>query len=68
MALIKPKNKHRKIQTRISLDEGLLVNIKAYCDWAKIEKIDDFIEQAIELVFAKDKDWKATQKQRQPSQ
>lgn len=62
MALITPKIKTKKIQTRISLDEMLLSQIKTYCDWAKIEKIDDFVEQAIEFVFAKDKDWRALQR------
>ncbi len=59
MALIKPKTKSKKTQTRVSLDESLLSQIQAYCDWAKIEKMDDFVEQAIEFVFAKDKDWKS---------
>lgn len=59
MALIKPKIKRNKVQARISIDESLLSEVKAYCDWAGIEKIDDFIEQAIERVFVKDKDWKS---------
>lgn len=59
MALIKPKIKQNKVQARISLNESLMSEIKAYCDWAGIEKIDDFIEQSIEFVFSKDKEWRS---------
>ena len=59
MALIKPTIKPKKVQTRIALSEALLAQIQAYCDWANIEKIDDFIEQAIEFVFKKDREWRS---------
>ena len=35
----------------------LLDNIRQYCDWLKIKKIDDFFEQAAEHILKKDKDW-----------
>ncbi len=62
MALIKPNLKSKKVQTRIGLSESLLADINVYCQWANIEKVDDFIEQAVEFVFAKDKDWVEQQK------
>ena len=66
MALIKPKLKQNKSQMRVSLSESVISEVKAYCDWSGIDKIDDFIEQAIEFVFHKDKAWRsAYQKQKE---
>jgi hypothetical protein len=58
MSLIKPRINVKKVPARISLDEALLAQVQSYCDWAEIEKVDDFIEQAIEFVLAKDRGWK----------
>lgn len=57
MPIIKVKQKAEKEQTRISIEGELLDNIRLYCDWLKIKKIDDFFEQAAEHILKKDKDW-----------
>ena len=57
MPIIKAKQKAEKEQTRISIERELLENIRQYCDWLKIKKIDDFFEQAAEHILKKDKDW-----------
>lgn len=57
MAIIKAKQKQQKEQLRINIDKNLHEKIKQYCEWAGVQKIDDFIEQAAEYVFVKDKDW-----------
>ena len=67
MALIQPTIKSKKTPVRLQLDEALLAQVKAYCDWANIDKVDDFVEQAIAFVFAKDRDWKVAQSQRKPN-
>lgn len=58
MPLLKPTEKIEKTQLRIAVDKNLLEQMKQYCDWAGIKKVDDFVEQAALLVFAKDKDWR----------
>lgn len=57
MSLLKPKSKAKKETVRIKVSSGLLTHIKKYSEWAELDKIDDFFEQAAELVFSKDKDW-----------
>jgi hypothetical protein len=59
MGLIKPKMKTKRIQMRLTLSQALLDEVKAYCTWAHIDKVDEFIEQAMLFVFNKDRDWKA---------
>lgn len=61
MPIIKAKKKIEKEQIRISLDTSLIAKIKKYCEWAGVQKTDDFFEQAAEFVFSKDKDWGALQ-------
>ncbi|MBX3709457.1 MAG: hypothetical protein KF702_06860 [Gammaproteobacteria bacterium] len=57
MPIIKVKQKTEKEQARINIERELLDNIRQYCDWLKIKKIDDFFEQAAEHILKKDKDW-----------
>jgi len=63
MPLLKPSQKTAKEQMRIYIDQQLIEQIKAYCEWAEIKKIDEFIEQAAQLVLEKDKDWRKVSKQ-----
>ena len=58
MSLIKPSLKINKSQIRVSINDDILAEMKSYCSWADIDKIDDFVEQAIQFVFSKDTDWK----------
>jgi len=64
MALLTPSDQTTKTQLRIQIDRQRLEKMNAYCQWAGIQKIDEFIEQAAELVFKKDRDWR---KQKAPT-
>lgn len=61
MALIKAKNQSKRIQKRISLPESISNEMEKYCGWAGVSE-KDFIEQAVEHVFATDTDWKKHKK------
>lgn len=58
MPLLKPSLKSNKKIIRLNMPEELVKNIDEYCKWAKIQKMEDFFEQAALLVFNKDKDWR----------
>lgn len=49
-------NKMEKIKADVSTET--LDQINAYCQWANIDDLGYFIEEAAEFVFAKDKEWK----------
>lgn len=59
MPIIKAKQKEEKEQVRINIEKNILENIRQYCEWAGIDKPDEFYEQAAEFVLSKDKDWQA---------
>ncbi|WP_019218370.1 hypothetical protein [Legionella tunisiensis] len=50
----------RKIKVEINTET--LAQINAYCQWASIDDIGFFIEEAAHFIFAKDKDFKSHQK------
>ena len=58
MALLQPKQKKLKAQVRLNMDATVWEKAKAYCEWANFAKKEDFLEQAIEYVLNKDRDWK----------
>jgi len=58
MALLKPIKKNIKKYIRISLHTSVLDEMRNYCQWAGIEKLDDFMELAAQFIFKKDKNWK----------
>lgn len=62
MSLIKPKSVAKRKQVRINILESIAEEAEAYCKWAGLNKLDDFFEQAAQLVFSKDKDWKNQKK------
>ena len=57
MPLLKPAAKNDKEQLRVTLDKDMIQKIEQYCQWAGLKKIDDFVEQAADFVFKKDKEW-----------
>ncbi len=57
MPIIKAKQKQEKEQIRINIEKGIYEKIKQYCEWAGVQKYDEFFEQAAEFVLSKDKDW-----------
>ena len=57
MALLTASAATDKTQMRITIDAEIAMQINAYCNFAGIKKIDEFIEKAAEFVMTKDKDW-----------
>ena len=57
MPIIKSKEKKEKEQIRISIDKSIIEKIRQYCEWADVQKPDDFFQQAAEFILSKDKDW-----------
>lgn len=62
MPLINNKNSQRKEKIKVEINAETLAQINAYCQWAYIDDIGFFIEEAAHVIFAKDKDFKAHQK------
>ena len=58
MPLLTPTTRKTTKKFRISLDENLAKQIDHYCQYVGIQGLDDFIEQAAELVLKKDKEWR----------
>ena len=58
---ITPQTRENKIVTTWISSEVLL-EMEAYCKWAEIQNLDIFIEKAAYLIFVKDKDWIAYQR------
>ena len=62
MAIIKSNRSIKKEKIKADVNAEVLAKIEQYCQWAHIEDIGYFIEEAAHFVFAKDKDWKQHQK------
>lgn len=62
MAIINgtPSQKKEKIKAMINSD--IAEQITAYCEWANIDDVGFFLEEAASFVFSKDKEWKQHQK------
>jgi len=58
MPLLKPTIEIKNTTLKITINQGIISKIESYCKWSEIEKVDQFFEQAAELVFSKDSDWK----------
>ena len=57
MALLNSKPKSNKIAVSLRFEEVLLKEIKAYQEWAGINKLNDFFDQSARFILEKDKDW-----------
>ncbi len=57
MSLLTVQPKSKKVTLSLRLDEELLTKVKSYNEWAGIERIDHFFEQAASYVLKKDKDF-----------
>lgn len=62
MPLISHTKALKKEKIKTELPAETLAQINAYCEWASIDDIGFFIEEAAHLIFTKDKDFKAHQK------
>ncbi|MEO8402828.1 MAG: hypothetical protein ABI597_13735 [Gammaproteobacteria bacterium] len=65
MPIIKGKDKSTKEQVRISIEKNIIDEIRQYCEWAGVQKTDDFFEQAAQYILSKDKDWISHTNQKQ---
>jgi hypothetical protein len=64
MALISAKKTSEKQKIKLEINKDIYSEIVKYCEWAGIDKIDYFFEEAAGFIFSKDKDWKKTIKQK----
>lgn len=48
----------KKEKIKAEVNSEILAEIEAYCQWANIDSMGFFIEEAASFVFAKDKEWK----------
>lgn len=58
MAIIKGNKITKKEKIKAAVSAEIVAKIEEYCQWAHIDDIGFFIEEAACFVFAKDKDWK----------
>lgn len=68
MPIISPSGKTKKMQATISIESGLLEEIKKYCDFAKFEKRDEFFQKAAEYILSKDKEWQSFKNRELPKE
>ncbi len=61
MPLLEPIEDITKESVTLNLNSAVWKKTIDYCDWAKFEHREEFIEQAIEFVLKKDRDWKKHQ-------
>ena len=62
MALISKTKSSEKEKIKLKINAEVLAKIRTYCEWAAIDDIAFFVEEAACFVFAKDKEFKAAQK------
>lgn len=67
MAVIKAKEDRKIEKVRLDIEQGILHDVKAYCEWVGISDISHFFEEAALFVFQKDSDWKKHLKQMKKS-
>lgn len=54
--------KSKKVSLHVLVEENLLSEIKAYCDWANMRKPTEFVIQAAHYVLQNDKEWRKANK------
>lgn len=52
------QHKFNRTTVTISLSENLLNEVKAYCQWAGIERTGEFFIQAVDYILKNDKEWR----------
>lgn len=62
MAIINGNRSTKKTKIKASINADIAQKIDAYCQWAHIDDLGFFIEEAACFIFAKDKDWKSHQR------
>ena len=64
MSLIKPKSEDKKITFKVSINSSIAEEMKKYCEFAGFKSHDDFLEEAVNHILAKDKAFKKWQEQK----
>lgn len=67
MAIINGKRFAKKEKIKAEINSDIMVKIQQYCEWAHIDDISFFIEEAACFVFSKDRDWKHHEKKMKKS-
>ncbi len=62
MAIINGNSSVKKEKIKAEINVDVLRKIEQYCEWANIDNIGFFLEEAAYFIFAKDKEWKQFQK------
>ncbi|MCC5014600.1 MULTISPECIES: hypothetical protein [Legionella] len=62
MAIINGNRNIKKEKIKAEINNETFIAIQQYCQWANIDDVGFFIEEAAHFIFAKDKDWKQYQK------
>lgn len=62
MAIINGTRFAKKEKIKADINSDVMVKIQQYCEWANIDDIGFFIEEAACFVFSKDREWKVHQK------
>ena len=57
MAILKPSNTTKMENISTKFPKHIKDEMIAYCKFAHIEHIQDFLTQAVEYIFSKDKEW-----------
>ena len=68
MALITAKKPSDVEKVKIEINKNIYEEIQSYCQWAGIDKIDHFFEEAATFIFSKDRDWKKLNSRKASSQ
>lgn len=62
MAIINGNSSNKKEKVKAEINVDVLRQIEQYCQWANIDDIGFFLEEAAYFIFAKDKEWKQHRK------
>ena len=68
MALITAKKISDVEKIKVEINKEIYAEIQRYCEWAGINEIDHFFEEAATFIFSKDKDWKKINSRKVSSQ
>jgi len=62
MAIINGTRFSKKEKIKVMVSSDTVAKINEYCEWANIEDLGFFIEEAACFIFSKDKEWKDHQR------
>lgn len=57
MPIIRSNGVQEKEVCRFRLDVSTMDKVRQYCEWAGVNKVDEFFQQAAEYILSKDRDW-----------